>query len=534
MTKSNPHSSPPKIESSLARYSLVLALAAMLLAFAYSVELRSGSMGLMSETTGTSGHGGHQWLTASTVLWAGNWLEEGVGGGLRLYEAPDSVEYQTDRKRPEYFSYPPGAIVPAYLLSLVWGKATVAVVQTVGLAAQLAAACLLFAGVYRLARAHDYPPAACSLLALAAALVEILAPINLYYMQFVYCFDEAAIPLFAGALCLETFVRTTADPVIRKRWEGALLALLFYGYVTDWLLPIVGTMIFAARLIWPLENRGRFDWKWIALFWAPAALSAFLFFAHLTVFDGWDTLGSRFRERVGLAETTEVTFGELWSQRLPSRIAAGFGMGAFLVLPLGLAAWIWRIVQQRSQPSAAASVACAIGFVAFAAPLIQISVFWEHSSIHEFATLKLTIPLALSIGWFLPAAIVALIPEGRYVTQISAAAMIATLAALGSIHQRMVEYLPLGQPLLFQLQELAAEKNLGYDDLLISPDVEVAPTPPQRIALLRKQIYSPEDGRKIAADLAARGIPFRLRTVGWDGEHLTISAPTVADEDKPD
>jgi hypothetical protein len=65
--------------------------------------------------TGHEAQDTHIWLSASTVKFVNNWLQEWpLKLHFIMYEYPDSIEFNSLAERGAYISYPPGAMVPIY------------------------------------------------------------------------------------------------------------------------------------------------------------------------------------------------------------------------------------------------------------------------------------------------------------------------------------------------------------------------------------------------------------------------------------
>ena len=65
----------------------------------------------------------HSWLSASTLKYVNNWLEEGPGKlHFVNYESPDSIEFSTLEERWPYLSYPTGETFFVYSFAKLGGK----------------------------------------------------------------------------------------------------------------------------------------------------------------------------------------------------------------------------------------------------------------------------------------------------------------------------------------------------------------------------------------------------------------------------
>lgn len=83
------------------------------LIFVYTIRVRSPWFGAYTENE-------HEWLTGSTVKFARNWYREGPWNiRFAMLENPESPEFPTFDSRVPYVSYPPGTVIPIYLIGLV-------------------------------------------------------------------------------------------------------------------------------------------------------------------------------------------------------------------------------------------------------------------------------------------------------------------------------------------------------------------------------------------------------------------------------
>ena len=59
----------------------------------------------------------YEWHTASTLVFVNNWLQEGAWNlRFALFDVPRSVEFSDFDQRFLYPAYPPGAMLPVYVL----------------------------------------------------------------------------------------------------------------------------------------------------------------------------------------------------------------------------------------------------------------------------------------------------------------------------------------------------------------------------------------------------------------------------------
>jgi len=63
--------------------------------------------------------GDNQWLTASTIKFVNNWLQDGIiNDKFIMYEDFKSIEFEND-SREIYNSYPPGCIIPVFIFAKI-------------------------------------------------------------------------------------------------------------------------------------------------------------------------------------------------------------------------------------------------------------------------------------------------------------------------------------------------------------------------------------------------------------------------------
>lgn len=95
----------------------------------------------------------HQHLTATSVAFTNNWLDDGIfHDHFAMMANPDSVEFSTLKDRSFYDSYPSGCIIPLYVLAKLSGtkEITFGFVQRWNLFNQYAVTLLLAFTVYLL------------------------------------------------------------------------------------------------------------------------------------------------------------------------------------------------------------------------------------------------------------------------------------------------------------------------------------------------------------------------------------------------
>lgn len=526
-----PAPAPPASEPSpirpadqrLVHVILILLLTALVAGvFAYTVQVRKPWFGVLGQGEPNNGH--HQWLTASTMKFTRNWYRQGAWH-LRflMLENPASVEFPTLESRSIYCSYPPGCLLPIYAIARITHQEPAAgMIMTYNLANHFLIALLLALTVYLLLVRLSLPPINAALFAAIPPLIELLMPAPLYWHQNVYFTDQAVILPFVLLVFLEVF-REAEMPRKRRIVLDILQGIvLFSGFFTDWFFVFVGVVLFAKRLLAGEIRLRPFSKAFLPrslTFWAGPALALGLFAWQLSAFHLWGVLFDRFRLRSsanlsldGVPNYHVNFFYEFWRG---GHIKHGYGVVAIYLLWGSLLALviigILVIVQLRRKivlPPAEARLLFTIGMVLLPC-FIQIYCFRNHSYVHDFSALKFSIPLALVPLVLLPAWLLFRLRAIGRRTEIMLAMnllvlVLAVIYVLRTFHGYKDQFFPTPAPLLNVVGHYFSQ--FGYNDVLISPDLEIPANPPQLLAYTMKRIYKvsgPADVQKISAAIAA-------------------------------
>ncbi|GAF69045.1 unnamed protein product, partial [marine sediment metagenome] len=222
------------------------ALAVVLVLFAISVAMRWDHLPVLSD-----GH--HQWLTAATVKFVDNWLEDGVWAvQFHMLERPASIEFRSLIDRYYYVSYPPGTILPVYLLKLALPHVeTLTVVRAWSVANHLAMVLTLFILIH--AAFRQQAPRLAGLIAAITAAFYIFHAAPMYWHAMVFFTDQAIILPFTILLALEYFIRVD-NGNRRGLLEGLQILLLFFATLTDWLAIPLAMALLLGRLMAPIRT----------------------------------------------------------------------------------------------------------------------------------------------------------------------------------------------------------------------------------------------------------------------------------------
>ncbi len=507
------------------RYAAGLLLFTILL-FSYSVHLRHPWFGIMVPDSNA------YWQTGSTIKFADYWYEENpVRLGFTMLENPQSVEFPTLASRNIYPSYPPGTIIPVYLISKVLGhEADTPMVMGINLANHLFIALCLALAVYILLLGINSPPLSATLFAAIPPLLELFLPGPLINHQVAYFSDHAVVLPFALFLLLEVLHRQATRPRTRLLLDIMQSLVIFSGVFTDWFF--VPVLIVAGVTRWAFGDfGGRKDWlRCIAnafAFLAPALLALCLFLWQILKCRSMAFLLSAFASRTGF--DPEDPFRQAtrnFNQIFWARTFSGYyGAAALPVLLICLtllcfvgipavAAPALRVVHAAGR--GLALVIRAAGAASLPAPYPS---FRQHAARHAMAALKYSIPLATIPLVILPL-LLTYLPSmhiGNRRPQLARSASPPRFLALSVIMFAIaVGYLLLTVPAMTRLfpspsPELTSiaqsiRQNYGYNDVLFSYHLDIEANPPQMLALSHKRVYriaTPRDIQTITGQIKA-------------------------------
>lgn len=487
----------------------VLALLAITMGlFSYSVQVRSPWRGVLS-----AGH--HQWLSGSTVKFARNWYAEGAATlEFLMLELPRSVEFPTIESRQPYLSYPPGAVLQFYLASRVfgweplpWGLMVFNLANHLVIALVLSLTVLLF---FR--RIGASASGACGL-ATIPIVIELLLPGPLYWHQNVYFTDQAVILPFALVVLLEVLRDQVNTRPGRLLLDAAQAGIFFLGMLSDWLFAFVSLVVYVKRCIHSELGKNIRACVWASVrFWFPVMLALGLFVCQLVRYNGLGSLARMFLFRAGLdpagseyAKRFSVVF---WQQYIPS----AYGEWATILLwgsllLVAMAAMYAMIQRCRMLPidPRVSRTASLMGMLS-APCFLHVYALQNHSMVHDFSTLKFSLPFATVPFVLAPALVTGFF--GRDLTRLCAVhvgrtrpgdpsrpvPMAVPLLVLVAIiytmreHPRFHEFFPQPNPEFATIGEFLS-KETEYRDIVFSPTIEIKSLPPQQLAYTMKMVY---------------------------------------------
>ena len=532
--------------------ALVLLLCAAAL-FALSVDMRKAR--IAEHLQGYMGDH-HQWITAHTILSANNWRAgEPWRHAFAMTIIPPSVELPALSDQYIYSSYPPGFVLPVYWLTLLSGKdAGPALMVWVSLASQFLVALLLSFTVLLLLRQTGFGAATATLLAATPPAIGLFTP-AMYFHTSTYFADQAVLPWFALFVFLET-ARAHAAGRARAVINAAQAVVMFFGAFTDYLFWCVAFVVWLVRL-W----RGEFGASLVqiarrsAVFAAPA-LSAVAVFIAQVAFIGkltllWETMISRMAMNEPLAAAlgrstgAEKNFSEyaeiFWQIHVPQWL----GENAAMILWGALALLVAGIVLSSFGKKPRGALEDALGlFACLLLPcFLQVNLLANHSGIHNFSTLKFTLPLAVLPALLPPILLHAYARFNPPITHkkmrlIQTALTAGVLAALlfwavGLERANLLKGFPPVQPAWKSSGDFIAQ-NTDYYDVVFSPMFAVNMLPPNHLSYSRKRVYHATHIANIARKVKDMRGDFTVNVVLAGGQTLDNTPLRDLGEFNPD
>lgn len=459
------------------------------------------------------------WTTGGSALTAANWYREGAWR-LRfvMYWAPDSVELDALGPREPYISFPPGSIIPIYLLAKAAHRdPKPAMVMGYSLFIHLMTTLALGMLIYRAARQMQLRSSASGLFAISTMALYLWLPSPFYEHQMGYFSDQAVMLPFAASLLVELLLWNTSGKPQRRCLQALQAFIQFWGVFTDWLFVFVAACLWTVRALRGEFGRKPLPWLGRAIrYWAPAALALALYTAQLWHLGAFEDIASRFRLRAGVGEERKYavqrghdafSFGgaygadtRFWRQHMND----GYGPWGRPLVGVTLAAVIVSIctivdLRLRNKPIPVALSLCAsLGFIGLAPCLIYVLIFQQHCSyfLHGFTALKFALPIAAIPFAMLPAAVAALVAAPIRASGVKGALEwgMATLALAGAAGYLWT--LAPARAAIYREQNkdhIAPARFIGahtdYADVVFSPDYAIADRPPQVIVYSMKQVH---------------------------------------------
>ncbi len=495
------------------------------------------SLNMRSEYNNYASEGHHHHLTATSVIFTNNWLDDGIfSDHFAMMANPDSAEFETLKDRSFYDSYPPGCILPLYFLANVSGRdrITFGFVQKWDLFNQYMNTLLLAFLVYLLFLKIKIHPAIGLLAAVTPTFVNIFMPSPFYFYHSVYFSDQAVLLPFILTIFLE-FLRMCAEEEKPRKIISVIQGVvMFFGALTDYLFLCLVLVIYVKRLILK-EVSFKSVWAWFkdSLKFAAPTLIALGLFALQILVDGPVRIVEMFLFRTGASDTSG------WTQNFEHyfwdmNMANAYGESARLIVKSSLvfvaaAVLVYaalRFIKKFKNKNLIMllSVSAIIIFPCF----IQVYLLKNHSAIHDFSTMKFAFVIGTIPYVFAPATVVEFVRSlikffkkpadaeseavqaeqsssaagmvRKYSAQLIMGAVILCFgiagchSVYGAYSEKASSFFPQPTP-IYEKVGTFIDENTDHDDVVFSNNFDIADSNycPQEMAFSMKRVYKVED-----------------------------------------
>ena len=475
----------------------------------------------------------YEWHTASMLVYVNNWLQEGAWNlRFALFDAPRAVEFGDHSQRFFYPAYPPGAVLPVYLLfRAIDGIGSVdnfaddrskqlLTIIAYNYLLHLLLALLLCFSVFLILRHLDFDYLNATVLACIPALIQFHNAHSMYWHHMLYTFDAAVLLPYVAFVFLELLRLVKSSRAIDITVQILQPLLLFYGMLTDHLYVFVALTVYVLRLLRrdivpprSLSTALRFVGRSL-VFFAPALVAWGLWMWQVSYFseqsfftavadsgktrDDYDLVAALLF-RTGIEQHPEHYFHYL-RHALYTWLQEGYGVTGVLMLYATIYV-VWRGRRVATRALKFDRIVVGAYVLLFVPCLLHTLFFLHHAWNHVFSALKFSSALSLSFVVF-PLLVLQLRGKSprTVVAQLAGRANIYATTALALaltvfyIYLQIYDRNPLThffRPPDFKYMVLGdyVRANTDYEDVLFSSSVSMPIAPPQALSMSGKVVY---------------------------------------------
>ncbi|MBI5680413.1 MAG: hypothetical protein HZC47_05940 [Methanobacterium sp.] len=515
---------------------VLLLLAITTTVFEYTIKIREPYFGDVS-------YNSNEWLTSSTVKFTKNWYRENpVSLKFAMLENPRSIEFPTLESRDPYTSYPPGTIIPIYIISKInQEEPSHALVMKYNrtnhffIAFILALIIFFFLLQLRIGHLNAF------LFSIIPIMIELLLPGTLYWHQNEFFSDQAIILPFVLFIFLEV-IRSSVEKDSRSLTIITIFQafLTFYGVLTDWFFVFVVFVVYIKRLIasqikW---NNGKLNFIIESLkYWLMPIIAVFLFILQVYMLNSVNKTISKFLERSG--EYTGTSTGSWpFMDVILKNINYAYGNSveyAFIISIFVLSGILIFLVfiylKGEKVDDDVKKILYLIGMLIIPC-ILQIFVFKNHSALHQFSILKLSPFIATVPFILLPILIYFILKNICTITDQTAKKvkiiflfifLVSSSVSGVLIAQEHSQYKNVFQQVDGYCKDIGTsiERNTGYNDIVFSPDLQIPENPPELLSYSTKRVYKANSLEEIKSKLPVTNEKYEIvilfeNKTGWN------------------
>lgn len=449
--------------------------------------------------------GKHAWVSGSTIKYVNMWLQEGAGNlHFTNMEMFPSAELTTFDDRGPYVSYPTGVTFMVWTAAKICGKTHIDVsflkhfqllmygIEGMMLSVLIYIFTTLFIPVSEKVKC---------IISLLVSVLWITMPVNNWFLTNIYWTDMAVILWIIAYLLLESLSGLKDLGVKQKILIDVLKSLVIVaGVLTEYFFCIVVFLgfIFNIFYVWKTSDGQRIAKviKSSLLYVIPVIFALAIYVWQMSYTSDWiEQLLETFLHRTGVSETENISgmFGESFLNAITcgSKARAMFLVFAELIWIAGTAI---LVLKKKAKDFITNKSAIAVAIMIIA-PVAQLILFWNHSSIHQYSMVKVGIHI---VGVLLFTAVVLYRifedkKNGIYIFAATGAfALICILVAMGYPGRVKGFYDEKNKVLDYSIDK-AINENLGYEDVCFSYTYLISNNPPMDICVSEKMVYIIQD-----------------------------------------
>lgn len=489
----------------LNRYPVIILLAAVILSF---IIFEFAYMPHDYDNMG----GKHIWVTGSTIKFVNMWLEEGAANlHFTNYELFPSIELNTMEDRQPYVSYPTGVTFMVWSAAKLCGRSRIDIswlkhyqmllygVETILMSL------LIYVLVRRINRCAGETSGIDSasnaknvIIAYLISVFWMTLPVNNWFMTNIFWTDIAVLLWVIAFLLLESI--SDKEKCKGKLYKAVIIAkgvVIFAGVMTEYYFCIVVFIAFIiniARVI--LDKKTLQKVKGVIVsslqYVVPVILAILVFLWQVSYTSNWlEQLLDTFLHRTG-AENNEASF-DMLIENFSQAITCGsrkrlllFGVAICAIAVMG----ILNIIKAKLLTKVVADKAATVLGLLIMTPVVQMTIFSNHSAIHQYAMVK--------VGFVITGLLVAMVYvvhniKSRYVrTGYVLITIGLILLAMGYPGQPRKFYFEKYEELNYDIAE-AVYQQTGYSDVCMSFTYVIEAEPPMDISVSEQCIYEITD-----------------------------------------
>lgn len=472
------------------KYLIVLIVS---LFFLQSVKQRAPYFG--KYTTGD-----HNWLTAHSVLFLREWIDEGALNNkfVGLWQ-PNSIERTSMADRLLYVSYPPGNLLPLFVFCKTTGQyPSKDIVMAYNLTNHFLIAIVLAFIAYNLTRILELGRANRVLLSLIAPAFYLFSPSIMYWHQNVFFTDQGIILPFILLIALESF-----RPILKMEgmWKYFYAFVVFWGCSIDWLMFV----LLASIYLWRALTTKEFGIKKHLDIVLPSTLLLVLFVIQLWLVGGFEVLIQKFFGRTGavalanesLSNRTIGTMSEyFWNGHMKSQYGESWFWLLIIAAATAVLFYRWCVINKNGDFKSHAIAS----FLLLTSCFVQVYALSNHSQVHSFSTLKFGLVFAIIPFTLTPILLVYFVNKMKFSWAAPVACILVSIYCFAHIlnengrkclffGDRSIGYShEQDDELTMHIAESIREVS-KFDYLLFSPNLHISFIPPCSMSESMKQCY---------------------------------------------